>query len=69
MGVAMFAEFNHDPAAAHFVGDGAGGAGAGEGVEDEVAGVGGDGEYSMNNSFGLWGLKKIGSKDIGKDFL
>ncbi len=37
--MAMLTEFNHDPAAAHFVGDCAGGAGASEGVENEVAGV------------------------------
>jgi hypothetical protein len=35
--MAMLAQLHHDPAAAHFVGHGAGGAGAGEGVEDEVA--------------------------------
>jgi ribosomal protein S5 len=39
VGVAMLAQLHHDPAAAHLVGDGAGGAGAGEGVEDEVAGL------------------------------
>ena len=42
MGLAMFAQLDHDPAAAHFVGDCAGGAGTGEGVEDEVAWVGGN---------------------------
>jgi len=36
--VAVLAKLDHDPAAAHFVGNGAGGAGTGEGVEDEVAG-------------------------------
>jgi hypothetical protein len=43
--VAVLAKLHHDPAAAHLVGDGAGGAGAGEGVEDEVIGVGGDSQY------------------------
>jgi hypothetical protein len=38
--VAVLAQLDHDPAAAHLVGDGAGGAGTGEGVEDEVAGIG-----------------------------
>ena len=38
--VAVLAQLHHDPAAAHFVSDGAGGAGTGEGVQDEVAGVG-----------------------------
>ncbi len=42
VGVAVLAQLDHDPAATHLVGDGAGGAGTGEGVEDEVAGVGGD---------------------------
>ena len=34
MRVAVLAQFDHDPAAAHLVGDGAGGAGTGEGVEN-----------------------------------
>ena len=37
----VFAHFNADVAAAHLVCYGSGGAGAEEGVEDEVAGVGG----------------------------
>ena len=37
--VAVLAQLHHDPAAAHLVGHRAGGAGTGEGVEDEVAGV------------------------------
>lgn len=32
--MAVLAQLDHDPAAAHFVGDRAGRAGAGEGVED-----------------------------------
>ena len=40
--VAVLAEFDHDPAAAHLVGDCAGRAGTGEGVEDQVAGVRGN---------------------------
>ena len=40
--VAVLAQFDHDPAAAHLVGDRAGGAGASEGVENQVAGIGGD---------------------------
>ena len=39
--VAVLAQFHHDPAPPHLVGDCAGRAGTGEGVEDEVAGVGG----------------------------
>ncbi len=42
MSVAVVSQFDHDPAAAHFVRDCAGGAGTGEGVKDEVVGVGGD---------------------------
>jgi hypothetical protein len=34
VGMAMIAEFDHDPAAAHFVGNCACGAGASEGVKD-----------------------------------
>ncbi len=46
VGVAVLTQFDHDPAAAHLVRDSAGGAGAGEGVEDEVVWVCGD----MDNS-------------------
>jgi hypothetical protein len=42
----MFAQLDHDPAAAHLVGDCAGGAGTGEGVENEVAGISGNINYS-----------------------
>ncbi len=42
VGGGVFAHFDADPAAAHFVGHGSGGAGAEEAVEDEVVGVGGD---------------------------
>ncbi len=38
--MAVFAQLDHDPAPAHLVRDSAGGAGAGKGVEDEIAGVG-----------------------------
>ncbi|MBT9137293.1 MAG: hypothetical protein DDT34_02381 [Firmicutes bacterium] len=34
VGVAVLAQLHHDPAAAHLVGDCAGGAGAGEGIEN-----------------------------------
>ena len=40
MRVAVLAEFHHDPATAHLVRDRAGGAGAGERVEDEVTSTG-----------------------------
>ena len=48
MGDGVFAHFNADVAAAHLVRDGCGGAGAEEGVEDEVAGVGGDVENALD---------------------
>jgi hypothetical protein len=38
VGDGVLAQLDADPAAAHLVGDGSGGAGAEEGVEDEVAG-------------------------------
>jgi hypothetical protein len=47
MGARVFAHFDTDPTAAHFVGHGSGGAGAEEAVEDEVAGVGGEANYSL----------------------
>jgi hypothetical protein len=55
----MLAELHHDPAAAHLVRDGAGGAGAGEGVEDDIAGVGGDGKNLLNQLFRLWRTKRV----------
>ena len=39
VGVAMVAEFDHDPAATHFVSDCACSTGACEGIEDEISGV------------------------------
>ena len=42
VGVAVLAQLHHDPAAAHLVGDSAGGARTGERVEDELAGIGSD---------------------------
>ena len=47
MGDGVLAHFNADVAAAHLVGDGGGGAGAEEGVEDEVSGVGRDVEDAL----------------------
>jgi hypothetical protein len=59
VGVAVLAELDHDPAAAHLVGDGAGGAGAGEGVEDEVAGLGGDLYYALKKTLRLGSAKRF----------
>ena len=49
----VFAHFNADVATAHLVGDGSGGAGAEEGVEDKVAGFGGDVEDALDEAFGF----------------
>lgn len=38
---------------------GAGGAGTGEGVEDEVAGVGAKLNYPFKKSFWFWSIKRI----------
>ena len=59
VGMAVVAQFDHDPAATHFVGDCASGAGTGEGIEDEIAGVGGDCENPGNQTFWLGGCKDI----------
>jgi hypothetical protein len=56
--VTVLAQLHHDPAAAHLVGDGAGGAGAGEGIEDEVAGVGSDVDDSLEASRSGFGVSK-----------
>ena len=50
MGVAVIAKFDHDPAAVHFVGDCTSGAGACEGVKDEIAGIGCDVENLFNQT-------------------
>ena len=49
----VVAEFNADPATSHFVRDGSGCAGAEEGVEDEIAGVGGDLEDALHQRLRL----------------
>ena len=58
MGDGVIAHFNADVAAAHLVRYGGGGAGAEEGVEDEVAGVGGDVEDALNEAFGFGGVRR-----------
>jgi hypothetical protein len=55
----MLAQLDHDPSTAHFVGDCAGGTGAGERVEDEVVGVAGDVNDSLKQAFGLWRSKRL----------
>ena len=46
VGVAVLAQLDHDPASPHLVGDGAGGAGTGEGVENEVTRISRDSQES-----------------------
>jgi len=57
--MAMLAQLDHDPAATHFVGDCAGRAGTGEGIQDEVARVGGECKHSMEKFFWFRILKNI----------
>ncbi|OIQ86032.1 hypothetical protein GALL_321300 [mine drainage metagenome] len=52
VGAGVLAHFDADPAAAHLVGHGGCGARAKEGVENEVAGVGGDVDDAMEKA--LW---------------
>ncbi|MNR15036.1 hypothetical protein D3C85_1315460 [compost metagenome] len=59
MGMAVFAQLDHDPAAAHFMGHSAGSAGAAEGVENEVAGVGGNSQNFAEQPLWLWSCKCI----------
>lgn len=44
----MFAHFDADITAAHFVRDGGSGAGAEERIEDEVSGIGGNLKHSLD---------------------
>ena len=53
------AHFDADVAAAHLVCYRRGGAGAEEGIEDEVAGVGGDVEDALQEAFGLGGIECV----------
>ena len=55
----VLAHFNADVAAAHLVRYGGGGAGAEEGVEDEVAGVGEKLEDALDESFWLFAFLKL----------
>ena len=55
----VLAHLDANPAPAHLVGDGCGGAGAEEAVENEVAGVGGDVEDALQQTFGFWGSETI----------
>ena len=57
MRVAVLAEFDADPAAAHFVSNGCRRAGAEERIKDEIAGVGGYMNNSMKKSLRLWSLE------------
>jgi hypothetical protein len=59
VGVAVLAQLDHDPAAAHLAGHGAGGTGTGKGVEDEVAGCGSDFQDTLQETFRLGRTKRF----------
>jgi hypothetical protein len=52
VGFRVVTQFYHDPATAHFVSHSPGGAGPGEGVENEIAGLGGELEHTLKKV--LW---------------
>lgn len=53
MGVGMVADLDHDPPPPHLVRNGPGGAGASEGVEDEIAGVRREIKTPLDQRFGF----------------
>ena len=55
----MLAELDHDPAAAHLVRHRAGRAGTREGVEDKVAGIGGNCQNPFNEPLWFWRCKRL----------
>ena len=55
VGDGVLAHFDADPTATHLVRHRRSGAGAEEGVENEVAGIGCNLEYVFNKAFWLWG--------------
>ena len=64
------AHFDADVAAAHLVRHRRSGAGAEKGIEDEVAGVGGDVEDALQEAFGLWrGKRRFSHRKEPCDFL
>ncbi len=66
----MVPKLDHDPAPAHFVGDGAGRAGPREGIEDKIAWVGGKFQNAFDESFRLCRLENfIGLWHEVDDFL
>ena len=65
----VFAELDHDPAAAYFVSDGASRAGASERVEDEITGICRDLQDSINQSLWLRGVKCVRLSKKGMNFL
>ena len=69
VGVAVLAQLDHDPAAAHLVGDGAGGAGASKGVEDKIAGIGRDVQNALEQALWLWRREDVISTKDPRDLL
>ena len=68
VGVGMVAHLNADIPPPHFVGDGGGGAGAEEGVQNQVTGVGGNVDDALNKTFWLWRIKDVVYSKKRKDF-
>lgn len=69
MGTGMFAHFDADPAPAHLVGNGCRRARPEEGVEDEIAGVGGDVKNALDQALGFWRAENIITKQGNNFFL
>ncbi len=57
MGVSMLAHLNTDVTASHFMGDRRGGTRPEEGVQYEVAGIGGYMDNAIKQTFWLWRRK------------
>nr|VFJ69530.1 MAG: hypothetical protein BECKFW1821C_GA0114237_10196 [Candidatus Kentron sp. FW] len=57
VGDSMFPHLDADPTPAHFMGDSGDGTGAEEAVEDEIAGVCGDVEDELDETFRFWAFK------------
>ena len=55
----VLAQLDHDPAAAHLMGHGAGSAGAGEGIKNNVPSAGCDTKNSFQKTLGFWSCKRL----------
>ena len=59
MGVGVFAHFDADIAASHFMRDSRHCPRAEETIENQIAGVAGKGEYALDQSFRFWCSKNL----------